>query len=281
MNKKKSSLLERFVAAPYIAWSVMFIIVPLVMVVWYTFTDANGAFTLENIKNLSDRDNVLIFVRSILYSLISTVVCLIIAFPLAYFVSQAKAKAQSMVIMLLMLPMWTNLLIRTYSLSVLIEDTGVINTLLMNIGLIDTPIRMIYTPFAIILGMVYNFLPYMVLPIYTVISKLDRSVIEASQDLGCNRFAVITKVILPLSKGGIVSGITMVFVPAISSFYISRALGGGKNLLIGEKIEQQFVEIGNRNFGSALSLILLVLIFISIAVMNKFSDSEEGGGIIL
>lgn len=278
MNKK-GSLLQRFVAAPYTVWAVLFILVPLAMVAWYTFTDADGAFTLENIKRLAEQDYVDTFVRSVMYSLIATVICLLIAFPFSYFISMTKPRFQAMAIMLLMLPMWTNLLIRTYSLSRLIENTGVINNLLS--GILDEPIQMINTPFAVILGMVYNFLPYMVLPIYTVISKLDKSVIEASQDLGCNKLGVLTRIIIPLSKGGIVSGITMVFVPAISTFYISQALGGGKNMLIGEAIEHQFISAGNKNFGSALSLVLMILIMISIAVMNKFSDDEDGGGMLL
>lgn len=278
MNRK-GSLLQRFIAAPYMLWAALFILIPLIMVAWYSFTDGNGAFTLDNIKRLAEQNYVAIFSRSIVYSLIATVICLLIAFPLSYFISQAKPRFQSTAIMLLMLPMWTNLLIRTYSLSRLIENTGVINNLLS--GILNEPIQMINTPFAVILGMIYNFLPYMVLPIYTVISKLDRSVIEASQDLGCNRMNVVTRIILPLSKGGIVSGITMVFVPAISTFYISQALGGGKNMLIGEAIESQFISAGNKNFGSALSLVLMILIMISIAIMNRFSDDEDGGGIIV
>lgn len=277
MNKR-SSLLQRFVAAPYVFWSVLFIVIPLIMVVYYTFTDANGAFTLEYVSKLGEKEYLTIFARSVAYSFIATVVCLIIAFPLAVFISETKPFTQKMAIMLTMLPMWTNLVIRTYSLGNLIEDTGVINTAL---GLLDNPIHMINTPFAVILGMVYNYLPFMLLPIHTVISKLDKSVIEASQDLGCNKFNVILKVILPLSKSGIVSGITMVFVPAISTFYISKKLGGTDNRLIGEVIEDSFLNSENWNFGSAISFVLMIIIMLSIAVVNKFSDEEEGGGMIL
>ncbi len=276
MNKR-SSVLQRFVAAPYTVWSVLFIVIPLVMVAYYTFTDDSGAFTTDNIAQLFEDDYVTIFTRSVAYAFLATVVCLIIAFPLAYFISQTSARTQKFAIMLIMLPMWTNLVIRTYSLGNLIEDTGVINTLLS----LDNPIHMINTPFAVILGMVYNYLPFMVLPIYTVISKLDKSVIEASQDLGCNKLGVIAKVILPLSKSGIVSGITMVFVPAISTFYISKKLGGTDNRLIGEVIEDSFLYSENWNFGSAISFILMIIIMLSIAVVNKFSDDEEGGGMIL
>lgn len=277
MNKR-SSLLQRFVAAPYTVWSVLFIVIPLIMVVYYTFTDGSGSFTFQNVQKLAEREYLSIFARSVAYAFLATVVCLLIAFPLAYFISQSKPRTQKFAIMLTMLPMWTNLVIRTYSLGNLIEDTGVINTAL---GLLDDPIHMINTPFAVILGMVYNYLPFMVLPICTVISKLDKNVIEASQDLGCNKFQVILKVILPLSKSGIVSGITMVFVPAISTFYISKKLGGTDNRLIGEVIEDSFLNSENWNFGSAISFILMIIIMLSIAVINKFSDDEEDGGMIL
>ena len=198
----------------------------------------------------------------------------LIAFPLAYFISQSKPTTQKTAIMLIMLPMWTNLIIRTFSLSNIIADEGVINSLLQSIGL---QIHMIDSPFAVILGMVYNYLPFMTLPIYTIISKLDKNVIEAAQDLGCNKFMVITKIIMPLSKSGIISGITMVFVPAISTFYISQKLGGTNSRLIGEEIEAAFMSSGDKNFGSAISLVLMILIMLSIAVMNKFSDEEDGG----
>ncbi len=276
MNKR-ASLLERFVAAPYTVWSFLFIIIPLIMVVYYSFTDSNGAFTFANIANLTEPEYVSIFTRSVAYAFLATVVCLLIAFPFAYFITHTKPLSQKFAMMLIMLPMWTNLIIRTYSLGNLIEDTGVINTML---GLSENPIHMINTPFAVILGMVYNYLPFMVLPIYTVISKLDKNVIEASQDLGCNKLAVVTKIILPLSKSGIVSGITMVFVPAISTFYISQKLGGKDCRLIGEEIEAAFMSSGNTNFGSAISLVLMALIMLSIALMNKFSDEEDGGMIL-
>ena len=277
MNNKRS-LIQRFVAAPYTVWSVLFIVIPLIMVAYYTFTDSNGAFTAQNVLKLFEKEYFSIFGRSVAYAFIATVVCLIIAFPLAYFISQSSPTTQKIAIMLTMLPMWTNLVIRTYSLGNLIEDTGVINTAL---GLLDNPIHMINTPFAVILGMVYNYLPFMLLPIHTVISKLDKNVIEASQDLGCNKLGVITKVILPLSKSGIVSGITMVFVPAISTFYISKKLGGTDNRLIGEVIEDSFLNSENWNFGSAISFVLMIIIMLSIAVVNKFSDDEDGGGMII
>lgn len=278
MNKR-SSLLQKFVAAPYTVWSVLFIVIPLAMVVYYTFTDSQGVFTTENVEMLFEREYVSIFMRSVAYAFLATVICFLIAFPLAYFISQTKPRTQKFAIMLTMLPMWTNLVIRTYSLGNLIEDTGVINTLLS--AFLEEPIHMINTPFAVILGMVYNYLPFMLLPIYTIMSKLDKSVIEASQDLGCNKLSVVTKIIFPLSKSGIVSGITMVFVPAISTFYISKKLGGTDNRLIGEVIEDSFLYSENWNFGSAISFVLMIIIMLSIALVNKFSDDEDGGGMLL
>lgn len=277
MNKR-SSILERFIATPYVFWAVLFIVIPLVMVVYYTFTNSNGEFTFDNIISLGEPEYISIFTRSVAYAFIATVVCLLIAFPLSYFISQSKPSTQKMAMMLIMLPMWTNLIIRTFSLSNLIADEGVINTILQPMGL---QVNMIDSPFAVILGMVYNYLPFMALPIYTIISKLDKNVIEAAQDLGCNKFMVISKIILPLSKSGIVSGITMVFVPAISTFYISQKLGGTNSRLIGEEIEAAFMSSGDQNFGSAISLVLMILIMLSIAVMNKFSDDEEGGGMLM
>ena len=212
------------------------------------------------------------------YGAIATVICLIIAYPLAYAISQKAENRQSVIITLLMLPMWMNFILRTYALMKLLEDTGIINTLLSKIGL--PTIHMINTPFAVILGMVYNFLPYMILPIYSVLSKMDNSLIEAAQDLGCNRLRVFAKVILPLSMGGVVSGVTMVFVPSVSTFYISQKLGGGTNELIGDVIERTFLTETNYNVGAAISLVLMILIFICMAIMNRFSDDEDGGIIV-
>ena len=212
------------------------------------------------------------------YGALATVVCLIIAYPLAYFISQKAENRQSVLITLIMLPMWMNFILRTYALMKLLEDTGIINGFLTKLGL--PVIHMINTPFAVILGMVYNYLPYMILPIYSVMSKMDNSLIEAAQDLGCNRFKVFAKVILPLSMGGVVSGITMVFVPSVSTFYISQKLGGGTNELIGDVIERTFLTETNYNVGAAISLVLMVIIFICMAIMNRFSDDEDGGIII-
>lgn len=276
--KRKESLGQRLCASPHIVWSAIFIVVPLIMVVYYAFTDRNGAFTLENISRLSDYTTT--FLRSIWFGIIATVICLIIAYPLAYIIAQSKARVQSTMIMLVMVPMWMNFLLRTYSWMTLLEDTGVINNILGKLGI--GPLHMINTAGAVILGMVYNFLPYMVLPIYTVMTKLDKSLIEAAQDLGGNKFVVFRDVVFPTTISGVVSGITMVFVPSVSTFYISQKLGGGSFALIGDIIEMQFQVSNNFNFGAALSLVLMILILICMAVMNRFGDTDESkGGVMI
>lgn len=268
----RSTLKAKLVASPYIVWSILFIVAPLLFVIYYSFTDAAGAFTLENITALSKYTST--FLRSIWFGIEATVICLLIAFPLAYIISQKAEKVQRTMVMLVMLPMWMSFLIRTYSWMALLQDTGIINSLLGKIGI--DPIHMINTEGAVILGMVYNFLPYMIMPIYSVMAKLDHSMIEACQDLGGNRLTVIRRCIIPMSMPGIVSGITMVFVPSVSTFYISQKLGGGSFDLIGDVIERQFQQAYNYNLGASLSLVLMVLILISMAVMNRFTGDEEG-----
>lgn len=268
---------QSWLAAPHAVWSVLFIIAPLLFVAYYAFTDKEGAFTLDNISSAMSQSTLIIFFRSISFALIATFICLIIAYPLAYALSKSKANTQKIMIMLVMLPMWMNFLIRTYSWMAILEDTGFINQLLAKIGL--GPVHMINTSGAVILGMVYNFLPYMILPIYSVMSKIDNRLIEAAQDLGCSGIHVLTKVILPLSMSGIISGVTMVFVPSISTFYISQKLGGGNFDLIGDTIERQFQTSYNYNLGAAISLILMVIIIVCMAVMNHFSD-EDGGVVV-
>jgi len=275
---KNRSFLQKCLAAPHMVWTVLFIIAPLIFVAYYAFTDSEGAFTFDNILKATEADYMVIFFRSVSLALIATFICLVIAYPLAYSISRSKASSQKIMIMLVMLPMWMNFLIRTYSWMSILEDTGFINQLLMKIGL--EPVHMINTSGAVVLGMVYNFLPYMILPIYSVMVKIDNRLVEAASDLGCNSFGVMTKVIFPLSASGVVSGITMVFVPSISTFYISQKLGGGNFDLIGDTIERQFQTAYNYNLGAAISLILMVLILICMAVMNRFSD-EDGGGMIV
>ena len=275
--KRKDTLGQRLCASPHIVWSAIFIVVPLIMVVYYAFTDKSGAFTLANITRLGDYTTT--FLRSIWYGIIATIICLIIAYPVAYLIARSKARVQSTMIMLVMVPMWMNFLLRTYSWMTLLEDTGVINNILGKIGI--GPFHMINTGGAVILGMVYNFLPYMILPIYTVMTKLDTSLVEAAQDLGANKYQVFRDVIVPSSMSGVVSGITMVFVPSVSTFYISQKLGGGSFALIGDIIEMQFQISNNFNFGAALSLVLMILILISMSIMNRFSDKDDMEGVVI
>lgn len=269
--KKRSSLMRSVAAAPHIVWSVMFIVLPLLIVVYYAFTDSSGNFSFSNIASLTDYAP--IFGLSLELAVIATAVCLLIGYPLAYIIAKAKPKNQKFFIMLLMLPMWTNLLIRTYSIMAILDDGGFLNSLF------NTSFHIIGTKGAVIFGMVYDFLPYMVLPIYTCISKIDKNMWEAASDLGCSPAKTLVKVILPLSMSGIISGVTMVLVPSISTFYISQKLGGGTFELIGDTIERQFVT-GALNVGAAISLVMMILILISITVMNRFTDPDDGGVIV-
>lgn len=274
---KKSSLGQRLLRAPYILWSALFIIIPLFIMGYYALTDASGSFSFSNFSDLGRYKNA--FLISLLYAFISTVITLIIAYPLAYFMTKCKPGTQRMMMLLTMLPMWTNFLIRTYSWITILSNTGIINTLLGKLGI--GPLHLINRPGTVILGMVYDFLPYMVLPIFNVMSKIDTSLTEAAEDLGANRFRVVRKVIFPLSMPGVISGITMVFVPSVSTFYISQKLGGNKTMLIGDVIEYLF-NLGPDyyNVASAISLVLMAIILVSLFIMNRFSDDDEGGVII-
>ena len=271
----KKNLFQRLAAAPHIVWMLLFIVAPMLFVLYFAFTDTDGNFSLSNISTLSQYGNV--FVMSIAFALIATVVCLLIGYPLAYFMSRCKPKTQKILMVLIMLPMWCNLLIRTYALMALLDNGGLLNSFLESIGISKIPI--VGTDAGVILGMVYDFLPYMVLPIFTSMTKLDNRYIEAAHDLGCNHFQTMTKVIMPLTLSGVVSGITMVFVPSISTFYISQKLGAGKIDLIGDTIERLFQNPNTYNVGAVISLVMMILILISVWVMNKFSDDE--GGIII
>ena len=268
---KKRSVFERLAAAPHLIWSMLFIIAPLLFVVYFAFTDRNGAFTLENITSLTSYSHT--FVMSLGFSLIATAVCLLIGYPLAYCMARMSERARNILTVLLMLPMWISLLIRTYSLMALLDNGGIVSTFLTSLGF--QKLTFIGTDAAVILGMVYDFLPYMVLPIYTTMTKLDHRYLEAAADLGCNNRQTLMRVILPLSMPGIISGVTMVFVPSISTFYISQKLGGGSFDLIGDTIERQFKNAVTYHTGAAISLVMMILILISLAVMNRFSDSEE------
>lgn len=278
MNKKKN-LFEKIAVAPHILWAVLFILAPLIFVFIYAFSDKNGGFTLQNFADAFTPKYLGIFLRSVGFSLLATLICLLIAYPIAYYISSVKPKTQKTLVMLVMLPMWMNFLIRVYSLMSIIGNVGLINTFLQKLGL--APLSMINTSGAVIFGMVYSYLPYMILPIYTVMTKMDNRLIEAATDLGCNRMQVLGKVILPLSVSGIVSGITMVFVPSISTFYISQKLGGGTFDLIGDTIERQFVSANNYPLGAAISIELMILIVICMTLMNRFTDGNESGGMIV
>ena len=270
------SLFQRAAAAPHIVWAILFIIAPMIFVVYFAFTDMDGNFTFQNVLSLGQYGNTILL--SIAFALIATVVCLIIGYPLAYFMSRTSPKAQKVLLVLLMLPMWCNLLIRTYALMALLDNGGLLNSLLESIGL--DRVTIVGTNFGVILGMIYDFLPYMVLPIFTVMTKLDKRYIEASHDLGCNNAQTMFRVVVPLTMSGVVSGVTMVFVPSISTFYISQKLGAGKIDLVGDTIERLFQNSSTYNVGAIMSLGMMILIIISVCVMNKFSDGEEGGMVI-
>ncbi len=274
---KNKSLGSLFLRAPYILWAALFIIVPLLIMAYYALTDANGVFSLANFSDLGRYKKA--FFLSLLYAFISTIITLLIAYPLAYFMTKCKPGAQRMIMILTMLPMWTNFLIRTYSWITILSNTGIINTILGKFGI--GPLQLINRPGTVILGMVYDFLPYMILPIYNVMSKIDVSLTEAAEDLGSNRFRVITKVVFPLSLPGVISGITMVFVPSVSTFYISQKLGGNKTMLIGDMIEYLF-NLGPDyyNVASAISMVLMAIILVSMFIMNRFSDGEDGGVVL-
>lgn len=274
---KKSSLSQKMLDKPYLLWSVLFIIVPLVMVVLYAFTDKTGAFTFSNIAQIKNYFPTILL--SVLYGLVATVICVIIGYPFAYALSKHSVNTQRTMVLLVMLPMWMNFLIRTYSLMTILGDSGVVNNLLNALGL--KSVHMINTGGAVIFGMVYNFLPYMILPIYTVLSKLDNSLVEAAHDLGSGRITTFKRVILPLSLPGLLSGITMVFVPCVSTFYITQKLGGGQIVLIGDVIETQFQSANNYHLGAALSFVLMILIFVCLGVMNYFDDGTQDGGVVI
>jgi len=273
MKKNKSVLLS----APYILWMVVFTLVPLCVVLYYALTDVEtGVFTLSNMKDLGLYLPAL--GRSIGYSFIAALICLVIGYPVAYYMSTCSAVAQKFLYMLVMLPMCMSFLLRTLAWVGLLQDTGIINNLLASVGL--PRLRLIRTPGAVILGMVYNYLPYMILPLYGIIVKIDRRLVQAAEDLGCNGRKVFSRVILPLSMPGILSGMTMVFVPAVSTFYISNKLGSTETILIGDIIERQFKQGDNANMGAALSLLLMILVFVCTGIINRFGGNEEGSVIV-
>lgn len=268
-----------FAAYPYVVWSAIFIVIPLLLIVFFSFTskvDGRFVFSFENFQRLFEPIYFTVFIRSIWLAVLSTVSCLILGYPIAYIISKLPIKRRNMLILLFILPMWMNFLLRTYAWMAILGRDGLINTLLGYIGI--GPIKMLYTDGAILLGIVYNFLPFMVIPIYTVLIKIDKNLVNAAYDLGANKAQAFRKIILPLSIPGIISGITMVFMPAVSNFVIPSLLGGGKYMLVGNLIEQQFTTIGNWNFGSALSIFMMILILISMAFMSKYEKNGKEGG---
>ena len=267
---RKTSFLEKFAAVPHIIWILLFVAAPLVFVAYFAFTDTYGNFTFDNISMLSSYLH--IFLLSVCFALIATAICIIIGYPLAFFISQLKPQTQKILVVLLMLPMWISLLIRTYSLMAILDNGGLLNSLLEQIGL--AKVKIVGTSGAVILGMVYDFLPYMVLPIYTTLSKLDKRYFEAAADLGCSSTQSLFRVAFPLSLPGVVSGITMVFVPSISTFYISQKLGNGKFFLIGDAIEGQYVA-NNLHFAAAIAFILMIILLAGMALMQRFADKRS------
>ena len=280
----------RAVLAPYSIWSLLFVIVPLAFVAYYAFTDNNFQFTTEHITRFftatsslvqddgSSREvhtYLLIFWRSLKLALISTAICLLMGYPIAYIMARAKEKTQKTMMTLIMIPMWMNFLIRTYAWMTILQDTGIINGVLGAIGI--EPIHVIGTETAVIIGMVYDYFPYMVLPIYSILAKLDIRLLEAARDLGCNGASVLRRVVFPLSVPGVISGVTMVLIPSISTFYISQKLGNGKFFLIGDAIEGQYVA-NNLHFAAAIAFILMLILLIGMAVMKYFTTKHLYGG---
>ena len=274
---KQKSLSKKLVASPYLLWAAIFIIVPLLFVVYYSLVDANGAFTLEYVSQIGKYKDIML--NSIWLGFIATVISLVLAYPLAFIMARSNLNVQRTMMMLGMLPMWMNLLIRTYSLMILLQDTGIINSALSFLRLPN--VHMINTQGAVVLGMIYNYIPYMILPLYSIMAKIDNGLIEAAEDLGANKLTVLRKIILPLSMPGIASGFTMVFVPSVSTFYISKKLGGNAFALIGDVIEMQFKSSNNYNLGAALSLVLMFLILICMAIMNRFTGDDDDGGVLI
>ena len=273
-----------FLSIPYVVWMALFVVAPIIMVVIYALSAADGGFTLSNFSSMGTYT--VVFARSFKLALIATVICLLIGYPVSYMMSKEGPNFQRIAMVLIMLPMWINFLLRTYAWMSILENNGLLNHFFQNIGLIDLYnsifgtnleyFSMLNTQGAVVLGMVYNYLPFMILPIYSVIVKLDRSLIEAARDLGANTFNVFRRVILPLSFPGILSGITMVFVPSVSTFAISKMLGGGTELLLGDLIEQQFLGGAyNPQLGAAISLVMMVIVVVCMVVMNRFGEGEE------
>ena len=285
MNEKTRGLIQRLTLTPYSVWAALFIVVPLIFVAYYAFTDASFRFTTENVTRFFTATSVvddgeavrevhtylLIFMRSLKLAVISTLICLLMGYPIAYIMARAKARTQKIMVTLIMIPMWMNFLIRTYAWMTILQDTGIFNALLSALGL--GTVHIIGTEAAVVIGMVYDYFPYMIIPIYSVMAKMDVKLIEAARDLGCNGAGVLRRVIWPLSLPGVISGITMVLIPSISTFYISQKLGNGKFYLIGDAIEGQYVA-NNLHFAAAIAFILMIILLVCMAVMQRLANRK-------
>lgn len=285
MNEKTRGLIQRLTLTPYSVWAALFIVVPLIFVAYYAFTDASFRFTTENVTRFFTATSVvddgeavrevhtylLIFMRSLKLAVISTLICLLMGYPIAYIMARAKARTQKIMVTLIMIPMWMNFLIRTYAWMTILQDTGIFNGLLSALGL--GTVHIIGTEGAVVIGMVYDYFPYMIIPIYSVMAKMDVKLIEAARDLGCNGAGVLRRVIWPLSLPGVLSGITMVLIPSISTFYISQKLGNGKFYLIGDAIEGQYVA-NNLHFAAAISFILMIILLVCMALMQRLANRK-------
>ncbi|HLR35346.1 MAG TPA: ABC transporter permease [Tissierellales bacterium] len=269
------------IAYPYVVWMIIFIVIPLLLILLFAFTKGetlelkNLRFTLDNFERFMNPIYLKVLGKSITLALKSTVICFLLGYPIAMIISREPMKKRNAMILLFVVPMWMNFLLRTYAWTTLLGRNGIINSIIKALGF--EPLKLIYTDSAILLGMVYNFLPFMVLPIYTILIKIDKNLIEAAEDLGAGKLEVFSRVIFPLSIPGVVSGFTMVFMPAVSTFIISSLLGGGKYMLIGNLIEQQFLWSGDWHFGSAISIIMMIFILISMAITTRFDNDKEGG----
>ena len=285
MNKKSNSLVQRITLLPYSVWAALFILVPLAFVAYYAFTDSNFNFTMDNVMRfftatsvVDDGETVrevhtylLIFGRSLKLAIISTFICLLMGYPMAYIMARSKERTQRIMVSLIMIPMWMNFLIRTYAWMTILQDTGILNGMLGFLGL--GQVHIIGTEAAVVIGMVYDYFPYMVVPIYSVMAKMDLRLLEAARDLGCPGISVLRRVVWPLSLPGVISGITMVLIPSVSTFYISQKLGNGKFFLIGDAIEGQYVA-NNLHFAAAIAFILMVILLVCMAVMRWFANRK-------
>ena len=289
-NRKHPQNGYRMALAPYSVWAALFVVVPLAFIAYYAFTDNQFAFTTENITrfftatsnivqddgtSVEVRTYLLIFMRSVKLAVISTVICLLMGYPIAYIMAQAKERTQKTMVTLIMIPMWMNFLIRTYAWMTILQDTGILNGFLSTLGI--GTVHIIGTEAAVIIGMVYDYFPYMVLPIYSILAKLDNRLLEAARDLGCGSLSVLRRVILPLSMPGVISGITMVLIPSISTFYISQKLGNGKFFLIGDAIEGQYVA-NNLHFAAAIAFILMLILLVCMALVKYVTARYVYGG---